>query len=396
MERLCKVIAVLGLTLLISACATASRTPYPFSLNDNTQPPGFSDVRLSPQDPGLPARLITSLRAEVAENPGQPLSILTLSGGGADGAFGAGVLLGWTQRGDRPPFSVVTGVSTGALIAPFAFLGPDYDGRLREAYTSGLATRLLKRKGLSALFSPGLFSSERLVGLVAHFVDNDLIDAIAAEQGKGRRLVVATTDLDTQTGVIWDIGAIAAQGVEQSKREGTEAGRLKARDLIRRILVASASVPGAFAPVMINTQSQGGDGSALRSEMHVDGSVTMPFFVLPESMVNWQIPADLRRKGHIYVLINGNISPHFEITNPGPVDIPARSLDTLTRSQARLTLLMMEGFAARNQLGMSVAAIPDGYKSGGLMAFDKPSMQKLFNLGFGLGQSGKAFQAPKP
>jgi predicted acylesterase/phospholipase RssA len=394
MDRRFRWLAALIVGLSLSACATTTRAPYPFTVDDNTQPPGFTDVRLSPQDPTLPTRLISSLRQEISETQGQDLSILTLSGGGADGAFGAGVLVGWTARGDRPQFSVVTGVSTGALIAPFAFLGRDYDDRLRQAYTSGLATRLLKRKGLSVFFSPGVFSSERLESLVAYFVDTGLIDAIATEHDKGRRLVVATTDLDTQTGVIWDIGAIAAQGVQQSKAEGTEAGRLRARDLVRRILVASASVPGAFAPVMIDTQGQGSDKSGRRSEMHVDGSVTMPFFVLPESMVNWQIPSDLQRKGHIYVLINGNISPNFEIASLGPVDVASRSLDTLTRSQARLTLLMMQGFAQRNQLGMSVAAIPDGYKSGGLMAFDKPSMQKLFDLGFGLGQSGKAFKTP--
>ncbi|ESQ85755.1 hypothetical protein AEAC466_00860 [Asticcacaulis sp. AC466] len=381
---------ILLLALCLTGCLSTPREAFNTHEQRKAELPGFTDVRVSSEDENLTAKLERDLIANRQAHPTKQLSILALSGGGADGAFGAGVLVGWTKKGDRPDFQVVTGVSTGALIAPFAFLGPDYDPQLREAYTSGIATRSMKKRPLGALFTPGVYSSKTFSGLVNHFVDVKLVEDIAAKvDDKGGRLYVATTNLDTQSGVIWDLGAIASQGVAQG-----EDGKIRARDLIRQVLAASASVPAAFAPVMIRTEVNENGATSEINEMHVDGSVTMPFFVLPESLLNWKVPDALKTNGRIYVLVNGNINPHFAVTKYRALDVAARSFDTLTRAQARTTLVSIKGFAARNGLSVSVVSIPDSFTGGGLMAFDKDSMQTVFNLGYDLSVDGKGFVRP--
>lgn len=386
MQRL---LLLLCACLSLTGCLSMPRELFDDTAQKQAQPVGFTAIRMTSDDNQLTERLEQDLRTQrQARTTSGPLSILALSGGGADGAFGAGVLNGWTKRGDRPEFDVVTGVSTGALIAPFAYLGSAYDDRLREAYTSGIATEAMSKRGVGALFTPGMFSSRRFAALVEYFVDVPMIEAIAAKTGRGGRLYVATTNLDTQSGVIWDIGAIATQGVGRDKRDGGDKGRTEACTLIRQILAASASVPGAFAPVMISTQTP--DGTRIE-EMHVDGSVTMPFFVLPESMLSWTVPQDLRTNARIYVLINGNVSPHFAVTRNRSLDVAARSLDTLTRAQARTTLISIRGFAARNGVSVLTASIPDDFTGGGLLAFDQNSMKRVFALGYARGVAGEAF-----
>jgi predicted acylesterase/phospholipase RssA len=193
----------------------------------------------------------------------EPLSILALSGGGADGAFGAGALVGLTRSGARPRFSVVTGVSAGALIAPYAFLGPEWDADLINAYTTGRAEHLLQARGLGMLFGSSVYRGTPLKQLVDQYLSDAMIRAIAREAATGRLLLVATTNVDTAEPVVWDLGAIALNGGD------------KAKALFRDILVASASVPGMFPPVVIRLQENGDP----YDEAHVDGTTTVPFFV---------------------------------------------------------------------------------------------------------------------
>jgi predicted acylesterase/phospholipase RssA len=175
-----------------------------------------------------------------------PVSYLAVSGGGDNGAFGAGLLNGWTKTGTRPEFKMVTGVSTGALIAPFAFLGPDYDAALREVYTSMTPEKVYRARGLRAvLFDDAMADTGPLSEIIALYANQKMLEAIAREYQKGRLLMIGTTDLDAQRPVIWNIGAIAASG---------HPGAL---DLIRKILRASAAVPGAFQPVLIDVELDG-------------------------------------------------------------------------------------------------------------------------------------------
>src|SRR6267142_1749733 len=226
-----------------------------------------------------------------AGSPGEPINILALSGGGAGGAFGAGAIVGLSHSGKRPEFAVVTGVSAGALIAPYAFLGPAWDHQLTEIYTSGTGQHVLQSRGLGAIFGSSMYSGTPLKELVDRYATDALIEAIALEASKGRLLLVATTDVNTGEPVVWDLGAIAMHGGSS------------ARTLFRDVLVASASVPGLFPPVIIRVP----EDDAQRSETHVDGGVTLPFFVVPSPVDITGESIDRSRGAKLYVLIDGQL-----------------------------------------------------------------------------------------
>src|ERR1700675_1940849 len=274
--------------LVLQGCA---QTP----LREPTSAPGEAPDAIRTLGPDQRFATLSSqnvARRLRAQRAGQPVNILALSGGGADGAFGAGALVGLTRSALRPQFSVVTGVSAGALIAPYAFLGPDWDDELVEVYTSGRADRLLQSRGLGALFGSSIYSGTPLKQLVDRYATDALIQAVAHEASTGRLLLVATTDVSTGEPVIWDLGSIAMNG---------GAG---ARALFRDVLVASASVPGLFPPVVIRVQEQ----QALFEEVHVDGSTTLPFFV-PLAFV--EPPRDAIDPPHgaaVYIIIDGRLS----------------------------------------------------------------------------------------
>src|SRR5260370_34419692 len=263
------------------------------------------DLRYSQQSSGDLARRIQ------AQKPGEPINILALSGGGAGGAFGAGAIGGLNHSGERPEFAVVTGVSAGALIAPYAFLGPAWDHQLMEMYTSGSGEHVLHSRGLGAIFGSSMYSGTPLKELVDRYATDSLIEAIAVEASKGRLLLVATTDVNTGEPVVWDLGAIAMNG-------GSDA-----RTLFRDVLVASASVPGLFPPIIIRIPADGGQ----RNETHVDGGVTLPFFILPSPV---DIPAesmDHARSAKLYVVIDGQLGEQPRAKRLRATAIMSRSVE---------------------------------------------------------------------
>src|SRR3984893_6888963 len=227
-----------------------------------------------------------------ALHPGKPLNILALSGGGAYGAFGAGAVAGLTRTGSRPDFAVVTGVSVGALVRPYGILGPTWDAGLLEVFASGPGENLLQSRGLGVIFGSSLYRGKPLQQLVDAYLSDTMIQAIAREADKGRLLLVATTDVVTGMPVVWDLGAIA-------KNDGPNA-----RTLFRDVLVASASVPGMFPPVVIRVL---GDG-APHDEAHVDGAATMPFFVPPAFLEAQPKRIDGTHPTAVYVIIDGPLS----------------------------------------------------------------------------------------
>ena len=190
---------------LLGGCASDPRTPFTESDEMSAVAIGAPNIRYWAD--ATASALHGAARPAVLQK-GRPFVYLALSGGGGSGAYGAGVLNGWSESGTRPQFTIVSGVSTGALIAPFSFLGPDYDDRLRQVYTNGEAQRLIGEPNpLGALFGPGAFGRERLRRLIERYLDDDLIRAIAREDQKGRRLLVVTTNLDAERAVVWDMGA---------------------------------------------------------------------------------------------------------------------------------------------------------------------------------------------
>lgn len=372
-----RVLAALMVGLMLSACGTVSREAFTAQDIGAAAPQGLSDVRFSAADPAAGLKFAQEVHDHTA---GRKVNVLAISGGGSNGAYGAGILVGWTAAGNRPDFDIVTGVSTGALTAPFAYLGKDWDRRLTEAYTSDAADRILEKRGLDLFFNPSIFRNHALRDLVAKYVDPPLLYAIAVEHAKGRRLMIATTNLDTEETMIWDMGAIASRG---------DAAALQ---LFRDVLVASAAIPGVFPPILIEVE--GGDRKL--SEMHVDGSVTTPFFVAPETLLLSILPGrDQTGPGEVSVIVNGQIDGGFGFTKGDTLSILGRSWIAMSKAQLRTHLTANAAFTRRNGGGFRYSAIPDHAKgdfSG--LDFASEGRRALFTLGYDLGKSGGAWAAP--
>lgn len=340
-----------------------ARLPSPGAIR--AQIPGFDGVRLSVEQAEdslvAAADRLAPLRAPWAR---EAFNILAISGGAAGGAYGAGVLVGLTRAGSRPTFAIVTGVSTGALIAPFALLGPEWDDRLKDAYTGGHASRLLSLGSLGA-GAGALFRTESLENLILPFVDEVMLEAVAAEHLKGRRLLVATTDLDRQRTVIWDMGEIASRGGPQ------------ALTLFRDVLVASASLPGIFPPKRFACEADG----VKFEEMHVDGGVSTPLFLMPEALLRWRKLGQRLSNSRVYAIVNTVLHQGPRTTQSNIAAILIRSFDTMLRFSYRHAIDRAAAFCASQRLPFSVASIPDPGEAFSMMSFDTVSMQRNFDLG---------------
>jgi predicted acylesterase/phospholipase RssA len=312
------------------------------------------------------ARRAHALRGE------EPISILALSGGGADGAFGAGALVGMTNVGARPQFSVVTGVSAGALLAPYGFLGPEWDKQLTDAYTSGRAEHLLQPRGLGVIFNSSVYRGRPLEELVDHYFSDELIQAVAREAASGRLLLVATTNVDSGETVIWDLGSIALNGGSGAKT------------LFRDVLVASASVPGMFPPVIIRVQDAGGD----YSEAHVDGAATVPFLVPPTLL---QLPRDVpnRSPTAVYVLVDGRLTQEPVPTRLRFRTILSRSMSAGLTHMMRTNLVLTATSAQLQGASFQYSAIPAAYPSPASFDFRTSNMRSLFQYGHDCAYTGR-------
>ena len=306
--------------------------------------------------------LARGLRATRGE---RPLSILALSSGGASGAFGAGALVGSTRDGARPEFTVVTGVSSGALVAPFAYLGPSWDAQMTRIFTAGETDGLLQSRGLGVVFgSSSVYSSAPLRRLIERYADDVMIAAIAAEAAKGRLLLVATTNFDSGDPVIWDLGSIALHGGKAAK------------PLVQALLLASASVPGMLPPVTIKFRSQG----KMCTETHVDGGVTLPFIIMPAPEDLPQVVDGTAQPAIVRVIIDGPLRNLPRTTHANAFSIFTRSLSAglshMTRTRLESTL------QAVHQRGISLeyAAIPTSYPLRGAFDFDPDTQRSLFEF----------------
>jgi hypothetical protein len=361
--------------LFVLAGCTLPRREAPTAFFDSATPVGFpSNVRYYSADwRKLGPRASEKLQRVRSASPDGTIDVLALSGGGAAGAFGAGALVGLSRRGERPEFQVVTGVSTGALIAPFAFLGPDWDQQLTAAYSGGSTQHLLRARWLVGLFLPGLYDSRPLADLVDHFVTLDLLHAVAREASRGRLLEVATTDLDKEETVVWDMGAIAACGDES------------ARQLFRDVLLASASVPGAFRPVLIHVKEAGG----IHDEMHVDGATTVPFLGAPESVFFTSLDLAGLKRGKIFVLVNGQLAIAPRTTKFSTVPVLAKSFAAATRHMTRVELATTAGFAQLHGMELQFTAVPADYPQVSALDFRPATMRSLFQYGATCAEQGR-------
>jgi len=369
-------IAIAGLlgALLLGGCQTVSRAAFTYDDIAAASP----DIRLDFQRPADRDRYVADTHAAVLATHDGHFDLLALSGGGAVGAYGAGLLVGWSRRGDRPEFEVVTGVSTGAMIAPFAFIGSDGDIALQAAFTDGRSDRLLQPRWAMSFVGPGLFRQRPVHDLVAASVTDELLDRVAEGHRAGRRLYVATTSLDTQGQVVWDMSALAASA------------RPDRREVFIDILTASASIPGVFPPVFVSLERE---GHTLR-ELHADGRTTANFFIAPERlMLDPALLADADG-GRLWIAINGRPDARFSVASFSGVGVAARGLDAMMKASTRMSLIAANQFAQLRGLSLSVAMAPVGSSENNLR-FDRVWMQGLFDQGAAAALSGEAWtQAP--
>ncbi|HEX7253391.1 MAG TPA: patatin-like phospholipase family protein [Thermoanaerobaculia bacterium] len=292
-----------------------------------------------------------------------PVSYLAISGGGDNGAFGAGLLNGWSATGDRPTFKLVTGVSTGALIAPFAFLGSAYDATIKSIYTGiSLNDIALKRSPLWVLLGDAMSDNAPLKRLVQRTVTREVLGAIANERDKGRLLLVATTNLDARRPVIWNITEIAAARSDI------------ALELVRKILIASSAIPGTFPPVMVDVLA----GTHSYQEMHVDGATAAQVFVYPTAMRLHQLAP---RKRTLYIIRNARLDPEWAQVERRTVPIAFRAIATLVQFQGIGDLYTIYTITQRDRLEFNLAFIPPTFDFPHKQLFDKKYMQALFAVG---------------
>jgi Patatin-like phospholipase len=374
LHRAARLLALAACALALTDCVTDTRVPYTQQQQAEAGIPGIPGARVWADDLSIG----TGQRPPLSRLRLAQPTVLALSGGGADGAFGAGLLAGWTARGTRPQFTLVTGASAGALIAPFAFLGPAHDDTLRSVFATGEMANLLQSEGLAGLFGTGLFKAAPLRDLIARHVDDGMLAAIAREYRTGRRLYVVSTNLDAQRTAIWDMGKIAASG---------DPGSL---ELFRNILTASASIPGVFSPVLIDVEAEG----RRFAEMHVDGGVTTNVLIVPEAVLvsGTQLFApDARPK--VYIVLNGKLIPDFDVVRASTLPIVTRSFETSVRANTRNTLLASYQFAKGRSWEFNLASIEPDYPKAESIGFDPAYMQRLFEYGYQRGRSGALWQS---
>lgn len=388
------ILAVCFMCASLLGCAGPRRGPaVPRELQDKAVIPGLTQAARTwgaELNPEFEQELMGTTRREQAQlaerghtGPLPPAVYLAISGGGANGAYTAGLLNGWTDAGTRPRFKAVTGISTGALIAPFAFLGPEYDNVLRDVYTKITTKDILKPRGLlAAIFDDAVADNAPLWKLVGRHVDQALLDAIAAEHAKGRILIIGTTNLDARRAVLWNIGVIAA-----SRHPG-------ALDLIRSILVASAAIPAAFPPVMIDVTV---DGQHFQ-EMHVDGGAMTQVFLYPPSfqIKNVAVKAGVERERRLYVIRNARLDPDWAETERRTLDIAGRAVSSLLHTQGIGDLFRLYMNAQRDDIEFNLAFIPAEFQLQAKEPFDLAYMNELFDLGYELAANGYPWQSQPP
>lgn len=386
------VLAVIALLIVLpGGCASVPERDRPPPESDRlAEVPGIPEARYwadVPPDYALQQEWWDTPREVLkAEHPalfGTEHSYLAISGGGQNGAFGAGLLTGWTDTGTRPEFSIVTGISTGALMAPFAFLGPDYDPQLREVYTTTSTEDIANRRGrLAALRSDALSGTEPLQALIAKYVDEDLVDAIAKEQARGRDLFIGTTNIDAGRPVIWDITEIAASGAPDRV------------ELIRKVLLASASIPVAFPPVVFDVEI---DGEPYE-ELHVDGGAASQVFLYPTGL-NWRkINEKLEVRGipRAYVLRNARLEPQWKTVERKLGTIGGRTISMLIRTQGIGDMYRIYLFSQFDGIDYNLAYIPNDFTMEPEESFDPEYMKALFDAGYRLAQSDKPWRKYPP
>jgi hypothetical protein len=374
----------------LSACAPLVRSEaVPVEKEERATVLGMTDIRywadgdmadLTRDAQEALAREQTYLASTGHQGPLPPADFLTISGGGENGAFGAGLLVGWTAAGTRPTFKGVTGISTGALTAPFAFLGPAYDAKLREIYTSITAKDVMESRGLidAVLFNDAMADNTPLRKTISKYFDQAVLDAIAAEHRKGRILLIGTTNLDAHRPIIWNIGKIAASG-----RPGS-------LELAQKIFLASAATPGVFPPVMIDVEVDANH----YQEMHVDGGASAQVFLYPPRL---NVRASgITRERRLYIIRNARLAPDWANVDRAIFTIATRAISSLIKTQGVGDLYRIYAISQRDGFDFNLAYIPKSFTRTLKEPFEPAYMNDLFKLGYDLAAKGYSWAKTPP
>ncbi|WP_171988041.1 patatin-like phospholipase family protein [Hyphomicrobium sp. NDB2Meth4] len=331
------------------------------------------------------AALTEEIRWALSTRPNteRNIDLLALSGGQEDGAFGAGLLTGWSEHGNRPKFTIVTGTSTGALTAPFAFLGTDYDGALEAMYTkTNIKDIISKRYLVAAITDDAMMDSSPLYRTISRYLTEDVLNRIAFEYRTGRLLLISTTNLDSGKLVIWNVGAIAAS--DNPRR----------LDLTRKIILASAAVPGLFPPVMLDAKLK--DGT--HQEMHVDGGTVSQVFLYPPQLDMRQIIDAVRpqSKTTAYIIRNGLVSPPPAEVPRQTLEIAQRAIETMISSTAVGDLYRIYSTTKRDDIGFKLAIMGEDFTEPYTTRFDLRYMRELYRYGHMKGAMGYPWQPSPP
>ncbi|MBY8977163.1 patatin-like phospholipase family protein [Rhodobacteraceae bacterium NNCM2] len=389
-RRLLRLSAVLALVSAQVACTTVlARFPIPEDQIATAKPYGIESDRLfrlwgdsldAEQSASILKNYTEILRRTKADEiaAGGPIKeyALALSGGGPDGAFGAGLLNGWTARGDRPEFGIVTGISTGAIVALFAFLGPEYDDELTEIYTTYKTDQLVSRTFFTALTGGSAITDTRgYRHLIEKYVDDKVVADLAAQSKRGRALLIGTTNLDAARPVVWNVTAIAASGHKDAPK------------LIHDVIQASSAIPAAFPPVLISVT--GADGKRY-DEMHVDGGATQQvmFFSteFPIKQIDEVLGVDFERQ--IYVVINNSLRKPYKPVRPRLIPIAGAAASSLIGGAGTGDIYKIFAIAQRDDIELHVTSIPDTFDLEPEEPFDPVYMKTLYDLGYERGLAG--------
>ena len=385
---------VLGLT----SCASKTRTPLPEQYSGKAKIAGMPQVRdyAVAMTGYYQNDFEESLKQKISSMPeghnieDHVFKILAISGGGANGAFGVGLINGWDASGTRPVFTLVTGISTGALIAPFVFLGGEYDTELGRLFTSVNSDDIFKQKSffgiLSSLIgsSDALADSQPLADLLTEHLDEEMLGEIAKAHSEGRRLLIATTNLDARKLVVWNMGAIASSG------------HPKALELFRSVVLASASMPVAFPAVYLDVEA----GGQTYDEMHVDGGLLVEVFFYGDIL---NIEEGLKKVGlknrpeaKLYIIRNNQINIQYEEVEVDVLAIAGRSLSSLTTSQGVGDLFRIYLITKREGIDFNLASIPPDFVPNAQEAFDPVEMKRLYDLGYSMALNGYPWEKLPP
>ena len=384
-----------GAGLGLAACATPTRGPaVPIARTRDARVLGLPNERFFfPWDGEGFRTEVLAAQERARQIHGTPrrgqertIELLAISGGGENGAFGAGLLNGWTEAGNRPTFSLVTGVSTGALTAPFAFLGPRYDAALKAVYTDITPKDVLEQRYLlsAALFDDALADSAPLFLTISKHLNEAMLADIARAHERGRLLLIGTSDMDAQLPVAWNIGAIAASG---------HPGAL---DLVRRILLASSAVPGAFPPVMIDVML---DGKTYQ-EMHVDGGAFTQVFLYPRSVTR-ERRAHIRQGDHVrptraYIIRNGRLMPNPARTERQTFVIAQRAIASMISASGFNDVGRIRNTTREDNVDFNLAAIGPDFPDEPREPFEQAYMRRLYDHAFAQARVGYPWMKDLP